>query len=258
MSKPQPVALCIAIALSLGLASCGEKSGNGPSEPSSTASNAAEASPAHEPKAEQSAGTPPADEANAPKNADVDAPAFNLADGPDVCFRAISKHLGAEAKVSEITSFFSVGKEIDAGDTQPAGDMTTCTVDYQDPKDPRKLLRSQLDLESGEFSAPSPVEITVAGGNAADFKLEDYVIPLSKVDAAALTSVMEAQKDKLSGVYGRYAWSGVRLSAPGPFSNTHTLRLDLDGRLASNDIKKGGYASVSIDGKKITKDHLMP
>ncbi len=257
MLKPQPVALCIAIALSLGLAACGG-SANGADEPSSTAANAPKESSAHETKVEQSVGTPPADEANAPKNAEVDAPAFNLADGPDVCFRAISKHLGADAKVSEITSFFSAGKEIDAGDSQPAGEMTTCTVDYQDPKDSRKLLRSQLDLESGEFSAPSHVEITVAGGNAAEFKLEDYVIPLSKVDAAALTSVMEAQKGKLSGVYSRYAWSGVRLSAPGPFSNTHTLRLDLAGRLASNDIREGGYASVSIDGKKITKNHLMP
>lgn len=252
MLKPQPAALCIAIALSLALAACGE-SGNGQDEPPSATANAAK-----EPKTREIAEAPAADEANARKNTEVNAPAFNLADGPDVCFRAISKHLGAEAKVSEITSFFSVGKEIDAGHTQPAGEMTTCTVDYQDPKDPRKLLRSRLDLESGEFSAPSPVEITVAGGNAADFKLEDYVIPLSKVDAAALTSVMEAQKSKLSGVYSRYAWSGVRLSTPGPFSDIHTLRLDLDGRLASNDIKEGGYASVSIDGKKITKNHLMP
>lgn len=249
MLKPQPTAPCIAIAFSLGLAACGG-SGNDPGEPPSTAANAAKEPSAHEPEAQKIAETPPVDGAN--------APAFNLADGPDVCFRAISKHLGTDAKVSEITSFFSVGKEIDAGHTQPAGEMTTCTVDYQDPKDSRKLLRSQLDLESGEFSAPSPVEITVAGGNAADFKLEDYVIPLSKVEAAALTSVMEAQKGRLSGVYSRYAWSGVRLSAPGPFSNTHTLRLDLAGRLASNDIREGGYASVSIDGKKITKDHLMP
>ena len=52
--------------------------------------------------------------------------------------------------------------------------------------------------------------------------------------------------------------SGVRLSGPDAFSRTHTLRLDLDGRLAANDIKDGGYASVSLDGKRITANHLMP
>jgi len=242
MLKSQPAALYISVTLSLGLAACGG-SDKGPVEPPSTA-------------AEAKAST--AGAANPPKDADIKAVAFNLADGPDVCFRAIAKHLGADAKVSEITSFFSAGKEIETAHTQPAGEMTTCTVQYQDPNDSRKLLRSDLDLESGEFSPPSPVEITVTGGNAADFKLEDYVIPLSKIDAAALTSVMEAQKDRLSGVYGRYAWSGVRLAAPGAFSNTHTLRLDVAGRLASNDLRQGGYASISIDGKKITADHLMP
>ncbi|TKR29494.1 hypothetical protein FCE95_15265 [Luteimonas gilva] len=252
MSKPQPAALYIAIAFSLGLAACGKGSKDPAEPPPPTLKAAPPSTTADAPEASF------ADEADTRQATDAKAAAFNLADGPDVCFRAIAKHFGADTKVSEITSFFSVGKEIDAGDTQPAGEMTTCTVDYQDPQDSRKLLRSRLDLESGEFSAPSPVEITVAGGNAADFKLEDYVIPLSKVDAAALTSVMEAQKSKLSGVYSRYVWSGVRLSAPGPFSNTHTLRLDLDGRLASNDIKEGGYASVSIDGKKITANHLMP
>jgi len=252
MSKPQPAALCLSLALSLGLVACGEGDKK-PAEPSSTAVKAIPPSTtAHAPDASS------ADEADTQQATDAKAAAFNLADGPDVCFRAIAKHFGADTKVSEITSFFSVGKEIDAGNTQPAGEMTTCTVDYQDPKDPRKLLRSSLDTDSGEFSMPSPVEITVAGGNASDFKLEDYVVSLSKVDAAALTSVMEAQKSKLSGVYSRYVWSGVRLSAPGPFSNVHTLRLDVDGRLASNDIKKSGYASVSIDGKKITANHLMP
>mgnify|MGYP001216092017 CR=1 FL=1 len=181
-----------------------------------------------------------------------------LAEGPDVCFRAIAKHLGADAKVSEITSFFSVGKEIDPSDGKPAGEMTSCSVQYQNPDDPRKLLNTRLDLNSGQFSPPSPVEITVMGGNAADFRLDDYLIPLSQVDAAALSSVMAAQKGRLSSVYGNYAWSGVRLSAPGPFNNRHTLRLDLTGRLAANDIKETGYASVSTDGKTITADHLMP
>jgi len=196
--------------------------------------------------------------ADATKAEGATVAASTLADGPDVCFRAIAKHLGADTKVSEITSFFSVGSEIDSNNTKPAGEMTNCTVKYQSPDDPRKLVSTGLDIRSGKFDAPKPIEIRVTGGNAAEFKLDDYLIPLSKINAAALASVMEAQKARLNGVYSRYAWSGVRLSPPDPFSDTHTLRLDVEGRLASNDIKENGYASVSTDGKKITSDHLTP
>jgi hypothetical protein len=81
---------------------------------------------------------------------------------------------------------------------------------------------------------------------------------LAQVNAAALSSIMESQKERLSGVYSKYAWSGVRLSSPGAFSDTHTLRLDVSGRLASNDIKEDGYASISADGKTITTNNLLP
>jgi hypothetical protein len=53
---------------------------------------------------------------------------------------------------------------------------------------------------------------------------------------------MEAQKERLSGVYSKYTWTAVRLSSPDGFSDKHTLRLDVAGRLATNDIKENGYA----------------
>jgi hypothetical protein len=181
-----------------------------------------------------------------------------LAQGPDVCFQAIAKHLGANTKVSEITSFFSEGSEIDPSSTEPQGELTTCSVQYQSPDDPRKLLATRLNIATGQFDPPSPVEISVTGGNAAEFKLDDHLIPLVQVNAAALSSIMDSQKERLGGVYSKYAWSGVRLSGPSAFSDTHTLRLDVSGRLASNDIKEGGYASITPDGKKITTNYLLP
>ncbi|MDR2858688.1 MAG: hypothetical protein LBV50_12710 [Novosphingobium sp.] len=185
------------------------------------------------------------------------AAALTLADGPDVCFRAIVRHLGENTRVSEIDSFFSAGSEIDSTDTKPRGTMTYCSVQYQNPDDPRKLLDIRLDIASGQFSSPRPVEITVAG-NAAAFRLEDYLIPLSSVNAAALTAIMDAQKDKLGTVYGKHAWTGVRLETPGAFSNRHRLRLDVKGRLAANDIQESGYAIITTDGKTIESDYLMP
>lgn len=184
-------------------------------------------------------------------------PALTLASGPDVCFREIAKAFGPDVKVADITSFFSPGEAIAGRSSEPRGQMTSCTVSFQNPSDPRKLLSARFDTRTGRFGQPNPVEITVMG-NAANFRLEDHVIPLSRVNAAALTGVMNAQGQRLKSVYGDYAWSGVRLSGPDAFSRTHTLRLDLDGRLAANDIRESGYASVSLDGKRITANHLMP
>lgn len=235
-SKSQPSMMCMTVILSLGLSAC-----SGSDDPSDAPADAAQADPAEASSEEQT----------------LAVAAATLSDGPDVCFDAITEHLGAETKVSEITSFFSTGPGIDGTETKPQGQMTICTVEYQSPDDPRKLVSTRLDIESGEFTPPQPIEITVMG-NAAQFDLEDYLIPLSQIDASGLTSVMEAQKSRLGDVYSSYAWSGVRLSAPDAFSDTHTLRLDVEGRLASNDIKESGYASVSTDGKTITADHLTP
>lgn len=190
--------------------------------------------------------------------APVSAKVLSLESGPDVCFREIGKQFGPEVKLSEVTSFFSAGEKIDGRSSAPRGQMTSCSVSYQSPSDPRKLLSSRFDPNTGSFTTPTPVEITVMGGNAADFRLADYVVPLSRIQPAALSELMKAQNKRLQAVYSDYAWSGVRLSGPSAFSRTHTLRLDLDGRLAANDIKESGYASVSLDGKRITADYLLP
>ena len=170
----------------------------------------------------------------------------NLSEGPDVCFKAVSAHLGADVKVSEIMSSFD-----------PEGRLQVCTADYQSPEDPRKLVGVRMDPASGGFSGPYPIELSVSG-NAADFRLDDYLIPLSQVDAAALAQVMQAQEAELGGTYSSVTWTAVRLVPPGAFSDKHTLRLDMEGRLAANDIKNNGYASVSVDGTTITANHLMP
>lgn len=235
--------------LSLGLGGCGNSS-DGDNSGAIDAANVElfDIAPRDEP------GTPPPDGL---ESGGSSVPALTLASGPDVCFREIARTFGPGIKVSEITSFFSAGEAIAGRSSEPRGHMTTCTVSFQNPSDPRKLLTASFNTRTGTFGEPNPVEITVMG-NAANFRLDDYVIPLSRVNAAALTGVMTAQEKRLKSAYGDYAWSGVRLSGPDAFSRTHTLRLDIDGRLAANDIRESGYASVSLDGKRITANHLMP
>lgn len=252
MTLPRPALFLTAAALlSLGLGGCGNSSGDGGNSSATDAVSGEllDLEPVDEP------GMAPPD--GLESGGGSSAPALTLASGPDVCFREIARKFGPEIKVAEITSFFSAGEAISGRSSEPRGQMTTCTVSFQNPSDPRKLLAASFNTRTGAFGAPSPVEITVMG-DAASFRLDDHVIPLARVNAAALTGVMDAQEKRLKTVYGDYAWSGVRLSGPDAFSRTHTLRLDLDGRLAANDIKEGGYASVSLDGKRITANHLMP
>lgn len=232
LSKIPRSRYALLVAMSLVLAACDGK------DEADGASAEADASAPAAPAAEAASADAPA----APAQAAVPT----LADGPDVCFRQLAAHLGADTMVSEITSRFS-----------PEGELQLCTADYQSPDDPRKLVGVRLDPATGTFSEPHPIELTVSG-NAADFRLDDYLIPLSRVDAAALAGVMEAQKAELDGVLSSHAWTGVRLMPPGAFSDQHTLRLDMDGRIAANDIQHNGYASVSVDGKTITANHLLP
>src|SRR5690606_11309141 len=217
--KSTPIAACLAIALCFTVSGCGGQDDVA--------------------RAGQAAGSA------APTRTTFAPP--TLSDGPDTCFKAVAAELGADTKVSEITAFYSPGSEVDPAASRPRGQMTSCMVSYQDPDDPRKLASTSMDMRNGQFRTPERVEIMVMG-NPADFDLEDHLIPLSRVDAAALTGVMEAQKAALGEVYSSYAWTGVRLSAPGAFSKVHTLRLDVEGRLASNDVKHGGYACVAIAG----------
>lgn len=251
ITAPPAKSVAIAFILSLGLSACGDPVGDwlkGKGGDKDTAANR-EAPPPFE--LPDTSAVPGAANAGAGE-------VLTLAMGPDICFRKIAERFGADVKVSEITSFFGGGEGIGGISVAPRGQMTSCSVTFQSPSDPRKLLSARYDSQTGSFSTPQPVEITVMGGNAADFRLADYVIPLSRVNASALTGVMNAQDTRLRKVYSDYAWTGVRLSSPGAFSSTHTLRLDLDGRLAANDIKESGYASVSLDGKRITADHLLP
>lgn len=249
MALARPAAFFAAVAaVSLGVGGCGDSAGKADNS-GNDVDPANVAVPEFAPRDSNLAEEPPI--------SSTSVPALTLASGPDVCFREIAKAFGPNIKVAEITSFFSPGEAIKGPGAEPRGEMTSCTVEFQNPADPRKLLSARYDSRTGAFGEPNPVEITVMG-NAADFRLSDYVVPLSRVDAAALAGVMAAQDKRLKTVYGDYAWSGVRLSAPDAFSRTHTLRLDLDGRLAANDIRESGYASVSLDGKRVTRNFLMP
>lgn len=183
-----------------------------------------------------------------------------LDDGVTYCFDKISEKLGANAKVAEASVSYSPGKDIQNVSMKPKGQMTTCSVQYQSPDDPRKLLSISMDMKTGNFDEPRPMEIQVMG-DAADFNLEDHLIPLANVNFAGLPELMKAQEPELAKTYSSYAWTGVTLDTPVIYRTpkpVHTLDVRLSGRLASNDVTDSGTMKVATDGTTIESNSLLP
>jgi len=182
---------------------------------------------------------------------------YSAADGYDICLRMVAEKLGPNAKVSSVTGYFSPGKDIDpkgsiADDPDkpaPQGALTQCTVDYQNPQDARKLLRMQMNIHTGQFGTPAPLEIHAS--DPSHFNLEDYLITLDKVGFAGVKQFMDSQSAITSKKFSKFAWDRITLDEPGTFSNKHTILVNYSGRLASNDIEQNNYARLSVDGKKV-------
>ncbi|MCD9004685.1 hypothetical protein LDO31_00270 [Luteimonas sp. XNQY3] len=187
--------------------------------------------------------------------ASSNASVLTLDDGPDVCLRKLAETFGADVEIAELSSQFSAGDDISGLITGvPQGQLVTCSAKYRSPDDPRKLLSAQLDTNTGEFGEPRPVNITVMGGDASQFDLDQHVVALSQIDAAAIAGLMEARKPQLDSHYSAYAWKAVLVEGPRVTSPAHTLRLGLQGRLAANDVVDSRFLTVSIPGGEVVED----
>jgi len=175
---------------------------------------------------------------------------MTLADnGPAVCFEAVAAKLGADTKVSSITTGFAVGDNLEKYTvvSTERGILKSCTVKYQDPENANKLVQVDMDVATGEFGDPQPLEISVIG-NAADFKLENILIPVSSINSAAIAAKVDAQKARLDEAFSEHALQRVSLSSPGPGSAVHGIDVSFAGRLKSNDILETAGFGLNVDG----------
>ncbi|MGB7407913.1 MAG: hypothetical protein WA908_05360 [Pontixanthobacter sp.] len=182
--------------------------------------------------------------------------ALNIADGPGVCLDAAAEKLGPDAKIAEVMTNFSVGSDIESRDDKPAGTVTYCMVQYQDPADPRKLLQSSMAGDTGTFGEPAPVEITVTG-DASTFNIEDMLIRLGDVDYAALDRTLASLEPKLADAYQPHAWEFVKFTGPDAFQAGHHFRIGAKGRLKTNDIQDTGQVVIAPDGTTVLDDRLV-
>lgn len=178
--------------------------------------------------------------------------------GPGVCVDLITDQLGTDLQVHEITSFFSGGPDLEdppiSGEVPAKGELTTCSISYQDPDDEIVLLQRDLDLETGEFEAPVQLEIQYSG-DASEFDLDDYVMDLGELDVSGLPDIVAAEEPALEEVFSDFAWDAVRLMAPGPGSEVHELRLDVAGLIASNGLEENGAMYLTPQGE-VTLNNL--
>ncbi|WP_298469153.1 hypothetical protein [uncultured Erythrobacter sp.] len=178
---------------------------------------------------------------------------MNFADGHDVCFQAAREKLDPETKVSDITTMFSAGTDVDASETLEAGAVEVCNIYYQDPEDPRKLVGLSYNGYTKMFSGPDPVEVSVSG-DPEDFDLENYLIPLSEVDAAPIAKFFEDNAAQLDEKYSAHAWTQVSFESDG---SAFQYRVGYEGRLKSNDVQDDGYAILAADGTTVVDNNLF-
>lgn len=178
---------------------------------------------------------------------------MNFADGFDVCFQAAKDKLDADTKVSDITTLFSPGTEVDPSESLEGGAVEICNIYYQDPEDPRKLVGISYNGYTKMFTGPDPVEVTVSG-DPEDFNLENYLIPLSEVDPAPLGKFLEDNAEQLNEKFSTYAWTNISFESDG---NSFEYRVGYEGRLKSNDVQDDGYALLAADGTTVKSNNLF-
>lgn len=179
-------------------------------------------------------------------------------DGIDVCMRLAAEHLGADIKLLNLTTSFSGGEVLDErtieiDDPPEAGDLTTCSLQYQDPADENKVIEQTYDAETEAFGDPIPVQLSVSG-NSGDFVLDDYVIPIGDVNAAAVADTIAQFSGTLDEQFSQWAWTSLYLEQPGAVDDGYTLRVFGDGQHRSNDMIGSMGITLAPNGADVVRE----
>jgi len=183
---------------------------------------------------------------------DQGASKYSLNDGVLVCLRQVKARLGDDAKVAEVSSYFHKPEKLeDRGmDQAKPGALRSCRVDYQDPANPNKMLRQDMQVKTGEFSDPKPLEISVIGDKA-KFNLSDHVVPIKMWNLDAVDKLISAQSPAAEKVFSVYQLDSANLrmnTIKGHFEVT----VGFAGRLKGNDLLESKGVGVLPNGTKVT------
>jgi hypothetical protein len=178
---------------------------------------------------------------------------FSYADGIDICFKQIRRKLGDAAMVNTIESIFDDTDSNGAKKSNPP--LSVCTVQYQDPSNPKQLLRQAMNTNTGEFEAPRPMELRILD-NPEAFKLESVLIPIQSINPLAVADQIDRDKSKLDNRLTDYTVHYLHLSDGGPLGTSHQLSLNIVGKFKANDTKASIMMQFSPDGKTLLSSDL--
>lgn len=180
---------------------------------------------------------------------------YSLTDGFDLCASKLKSKLGDAIKISDLSASYTVPDDISSVPSvhkvTKGGDLQHCDLKMQNPENAKKLVGYELNTQTDEIKGPIPVEITVRGGDAEKFNLNNSVFSIGSINFAAAQATVDGLKPKLEAKFSKYQISRVSVMQD-IFSGKAEIRVAIDGILKANDVKKNIWMTIAADGKKIT------
>ncbi len=174
-------------------------------------------------------------------------------DGPELCFDAVRNALPPETRIVTIVAKYDPSADVVEGWSQNPGGLIACEVAYENAHDRQSVLALKMDPKTTEFDDPVNVTFSMSEEHS-KAGVEPFFISLSSVNTSVLQSIMKEQEAELAARYTAYSWTTIQLKEPGPFNDTHVLRLDLTARSRSNGLIDNERMEISIDGRTVVTD----
>jgi hypothetical protein len=178
---------------------------------------------------------------------------FSYADGIDICYKQIRQKLGDQAMINAIESIFDDTDNNGTKRSSPA--LSVCTVQYQDPSNPKQLLSQAMNTNTGKFEAARPMELRILN-NPEAFKLESILLPIQSINPLAVAEQIERDKSKLDDKLTDYTVHYLSLNDGGPLGGNHQLSLNIVGKFKANETKASIMMQFSPDGKTLLSSDL--
>ena len=162
------------------------------------------------------------------------------ADGIERIFNDVKRSVGEDGQIDELSISFSNEK----GQTSM---ISYFVVDFQSKSDKNKLQRVSYHSYNG-WSAIEPVEITVTGGNASEYDLNDDVNSIAQVKTEVVRKIYDSALQKLSETCDDITF--VSLSADLEANRDVEYSAYLQGTLKSNGVKDKFFFDYDKDGNQ--------
>ena len=164
-------------------------------------------------------------------------------DGIERIFSDVTRTVTEEGMIDE----FSIGFSKDEGQRSM---IDYFQIDFQSKSDTKKLQRVSYHSYNG-WSAIEPLEITVHGGDASSYNLNDDVAPFSTIDPAVVKKIYDSALQTLGETCDDIVF--VSLSAKLDAGRDIKYSTYLSGVLKSNGVKDKFFSDYDKNGNLLKR-----